>query len=30
MADIVKPYTLINEAYFTQYSPIPDNSQDKE
>lgn len=25
MADIVKPWVLINEEYFKQYSPIPDN-----
>lgn len=25
MAEIVKPYTLINEAYFKAYSPIPEN-----
>lgn len=23
--EVIKPYTLINEAYFKQYSPIPDN-----
>lgn len=25
MADIVKPWVLINEEYFKQYSPIPNN-----
>ena len=25
MTEVIKPYTLINEAYFKQYSPIPDN-----
>lgn len=23
--EVIKPYTLINEAYFKQYSPVPDN-----
>ena len=23
--EVIKPWTLINEAYFKQYSPIPDN-----
>lgn len=23
--EVIKPYTLINEAYFKQYSPIPNN-----
>ena len=25
MTEVIKPYTLINEAYFKAYSPIPDN-----
>ena len=23
--EVIKPWTLINEAYFKQYSPVPDN-----
>ena len=23
--EVIKPYTLINEAYFKQFSPVPDN-----
>ena len=25
MADLVRPYTLINDAYFKQFSPVPEN-----